>query len=215
MVKQTVDAFGRIDILVNNAAMFATVPMSRLPFDQLSPEEWDKLMNVNLKGIWLAARAVAPVMRAAKYGKIINISSGTAFKGAPFLMRTVAGRTEQRRHSRKYAEGELPPDRSFYFRGPRQKLNLRAQNLILFLQLADGVDDETWTYHLRQGDYSRWFRERIKDDELAEAAERVEKMADVTPAESRRLIREAVEQNYTAPAPAPLPVPGTDAEPKA
>jgi 3-oxoacyl-[acyl-carrier protein] reductase len=81
MVKQIVDAFGRIDILVNNAAMFATVPMSRLPFDQLSPEEWDKLMNINLKGIWLAARAVAPVMRAAKYGKIINISSGTAFKG--------------------------------------------------------------------------------------------------------------------------------------
>jgi 3-oxoacyl-[acyl-carrier protein] reductase len=81
MVNQTVEAFGRIDILVNNAAMFATVPMSRLPFDQLSPEEWDKLMNVNLKGMWLATRAVAPVMRAAKYGKIINISSGSAFKG--------------------------------------------------------------------------------------------------------------------------------------
>jgi 3-oxoacyl-[acyl-carrier protein] reductase len=81
MVEKTVGTFGRIDILVNNAAMFATVPMSRLPFDQLSPEEWDKLMSVNLKGIWLAARAVAPVMREAKYGKIINISSGSAFKG--------------------------------------------------------------------------------------------------------------------------------------
>jgi hydroxymethylpyrimidine pyrophosphatase-like HAD family hydrolase len=134
---------------------------------------------------------------------------------APYRLHVAPGKTERRRHSRKYAEGELPPDRSFYFRGPQEKLNLRAQNLILFVQMADGVDDETWTYHLHQGDYSRWFREMIKDDELAEASERVEKMADVTPAESRRLIREAVEQNYTAPAPPPLPVPGTDAEAKA
>ena len=51
---------------------------------------------------------------------------------------------------RKYAEGELPPDRSFYFRGPDGKLNLRAQNLALFLQIADGVDDETWLHHLGQ-----------------------------------------------------------------
>jgi HAD superfamily hydrolase (TIGR01484 family) len=134
---------------------------------------------------------------------------------APCRLHVAPGKTERRRHGRKYAEGELPPDRSFYFRGPQAKLNLRAQNLILFLQMADGIDDETWTYHLRQGDYSRWFRDMIKDDELAGAAERVEKMSDVTPAESRRLIREAVEHNYTAPASPPLPVPGTDAGPKA
>jgi 3-oxoacyl-[acyl-carrier protein] reductase len=81
MVKDTMAAFGRIDILVNNAAMFSVVPMSRLPFDKLTPAEWDKMMTVNLKGVWLVCRAVTPVMRAAKYGKIINISSGTAFKG--------------------------------------------------------------------------------------------------------------------------------------
>jgi hypothetical protein len=125
------------------------------------------------------------------------------------------GKTERRRHSRKYAEGELPPERSFYFRGPDGKLNLRAQNLILFLQLADGVDDETWAFHLRQGDYSRWFRDMIKDNELAAAAERIEAMSGLEPSESRRLIREAVEQKYTAPAPPPLPMPGTDAEPPA
>jgi hypothetical protein len=133
----------------------------------------------------------------------------------PFRLQVAPGKTERRRHSRKYAEGELPPDRSFYFRGPEGKLNLRAQNLLLFLQLAAGLDDETWTYHLRQGDYSRWFREAIKDDELAEAAGRVEEVSGITPEESRHLIREAVEQKYTAPAPQPLPVPGTDAEPKA
>jgi hypothetical protein len=77
------------------------------------------------------------------------------------------------------------------------------------------VDDETWTYHLRQGDYSRWFRERIKDEGLAAEAERVEKTSGLKPDESRRQIRAAVEKEYTAPAPPPLPMPGTDTESKA
>ncbi len=81
MVKKTMEAFGRIDILINNAAVFATIPISRLPFDEISVDEWDRLMAVNLKGAWLAVRAVAPVMKAQEYGKIINIASGTAFKG--------------------------------------------------------------------------------------------------------------------------------------
>ncbi|HRK96275.1 MAG TPA: HAD family hydrolase, partial [Rhodospirillales bacterium] len=74
---------------------------------------------------------------------------------------------ERRRHIRKYAEGQLGEDKSFYFRGPEDRLKLRAQNLSVFMQLAEGVDDETWLHHLRQGDYSRWFREAIKDQDLA------------------------------------------------
>jgi HAD superfamily hydrolase (TIGR01484 family) len=112
------------------------------------------------------------------------------------------------RHRRKYAEGQLPPDRSFYFRGPQLKMNLRAQNLMLFLQIGDGVDDETWQYHLRQGDFSRWFRECIKDENLAIAAEQLESLTNATPQESRALIRAAVEQDYTVPASLPLPVAG-------
>ncbi|HUQ73707.1 MAG TPA: 3-oxoacyl-ACP reductase family protein [Burkholderiales bacterium] len=81
MARRTVERFGRIDILVNNAAIFATVPMSRAPFDQVDPEEWDRMMAVNLRGTWLACRAVVPHMRKQRYGKIINISSGTALKG--------------------------------------------------------------------------------------------------------------------------------------
>ena len=81
MVDATLSRYGRIDILVNNAAMFATVPMSRSLFDSIEPEEWDRMMQVNLKGTWLACRAVVPAMRAQGSGKIINISSGTAFKG--------------------------------------------------------------------------------------------------------------------------------------
>lgn len=76
------DSFGRIDVLVNNAALFATVPMSRAPFDQIEIEEWDRMMAINLRGPWLASRAVFPVMRDQHYGKIINISSATALKGS-------------------------------------------------------------------------------------------------------------------------------------
>lgn len=79
MARATVEAFGRIDILINNAAIFATIPMSRLPFDQIEPEEWDRMMAVNLRGPWFACRAVAPTMRKQRYGKIINISSSTIF----------------------------------------------------------------------------------------------------------------------------------------
>src|SRR5581483_1096967 len=85
---------------------------------------------------------------------------------APIKMRVAPCRSDRRRHRRKYAEGELAPERSFYFQGPQGKLNLRAQNLILFLQLADGVDDETWLYHLHAHDYSKWMREYIKNAEL-------------------------------------------------
>jgi len=80
-VGKIVDAFGTIDILLNNAAMFSVVPMSRVGFDALSIEEWDAMMTTNVKGPWLMSRAVAPIMRKNQSGKIINISSGTAFKG--------------------------------------------------------------------------------------------------------------------------------------
>jgi len=131
--------------------------------------------------------------------------------GTPVRLRIAAGKTERRRHTRKYAEGELPPDRSFYFTGPEGKMKLRAQNLFLFAQLAEGIDDDTWLHHLKAGDYSRWFRERIKDDALAADAERVERMEGLDAAESRKLIRQAIERYYTLPASSPLPIPGTDA----
>ena len=113
--------------------------------------------------------------------------------------RLIESKAARERHRRKYARGELGEDISFYFRGPAKKLNLRAHNLILFLQIADGVDDETWLYHLQCGDYSRWFRKAIKDDALAADAEKVERQ-DHDPRSSREKIRAAIEQRYTAPA---------------
>lgn len=117
--------------------------------------------------------------------------------GPAFRFRSIPPEGERRRHVRKYADGELGPDKSFYFRGPEDRLNLRAQNLSLFLQVADGVDDETWLHHLRRGDYSRWFRDAIKSADLAEETAGVEGRADLSPRLSRELIREAVEKRFT------------------
>jgi HAD superfamily hydrolase (TIGR01484 family) len=116
---------------------------------------------------------------------------------APFRVKVEPGHTERRRHSRKYAEGELPRDRSFYFRGPQGKLNLRAHNLVLFLEMARGVDEETWLHHLRRGDYSQWFREAIKDPGLGEEAEQVERNCSLSAAQSRQRIEDAVGRRYT------------------
>lgn len=109
-------------------------------------------------------------------------------------------RAERQRHRRKYAEGELPPERSFYFRGPDGKLNLRAQNLIMFRQLADGIDDETWLHHLRQGDYSRWMKTAIKDPFLAEIVQEVEDMPELSAHDSRLRVATAIQERYTLPA---------------
>ncbi|HEX7216988.1 MAG TPA: phosphoglycolate phosphatase, partial [Methylomirabilota bacterium] len=119
---------------------------------------------------------------------------------APLAFRASAPRAERQRHVRKYAEGELGPDRSFYFRGPQDRLNLRAQNLGLFVQIAEGVDDETWLHHLRRGDYSRWFRDAIKNEDLAGEAATIEATADASAADSRARIRAAIDQRYTLPA---------------
>lgn len=118
----------------------------------------------------------------------------------PCKVRITPCEADHLRHRRKYAEGELPPNRSFFFRGPDNLLNLRAHNLILFMQMAEGVDEETWLHHLRQGDYSKWMSEGIKDPHLAEAVRRVEQEPSISAERSRQMIRSAIEGRYTVPA---------------
>jgi hydroxymethylpyrimidine pyrophosphatase-like HAD family hydrolase/GTPase SAR1 family protein len=104
-------------------------------------------------------------------------------------------RVQHRRHVRKYTEGELPPDRSFFFRGPTGALNLRAANLMRFVELADGVDEATWAHHLGRGEYSAWVRDMIKDPELATQVAALE-AAGGAPSASRRRVLEAIRARY-------------------
>ena len=142
----------------------------------------------------------------ARGRKVISSGAPTAGKvlvlraeDRSFLVTARRPKDKRQRHVRKYAEGDLGEDKSFYFRGPENALNLRAQNLATFLQLAAGVDDKTWLHHLREGAYSRWFRDAIKDQDLATEAAGVEK-AVISANDSRARIKELVERRYTAPA---------------
>jgi 3-oxoacyl-[acyl-carrier protein] reductase len=90
MAQAAVDAFGGIDILVNNAAMYAN--LTRKGFEQISTDEFDRVMAVNVKGIWLCTMAVAPSMRQRGGGRIVNIGSGSVFVGGNGLVHYVASK---------------------------------------------------------------------------------------------------------------------------
>jgi 3-oxoacyl-[acyl-carrier protein] reductase len=81
LVATTLSTFGRVDILVNNAAVFTELIRPRKAFDEIPIDEWDRVMAVNVRGTWLCAKAVAPHFKAQRSGVIINISSGTIFNG--------------------------------------------------------------------------------------------------------------------------------------
>ncbi|MBM2811951.1 MAG: putative short-chain dehydrogenase/reductase [Chloroflexi bacterium] len=83
MAQATIDRFGRIDGLVNNAAMFQRPAVMRAPFEDIPVDEWDRVMAVNVRGVFLCSRAVTPQMKRQGYGKIVNISSGTVYSGTP------------------------------------------------------------------------------------------------------------------------------------
>ena len=119
---------------------------------------------------------------------------------APVHFEIEPSKTARRRHIRKYAEGALPEERSFYFQGPDKKLNLRAQNLIVFTDLADGVDADTWLYHWKRGDVSGWLRRCVKDEELTDQVRALEKKVPDDADASRKAVRELIERKYTLPA---------------
>jgi NAD(P)-dependent dehydrogenase (short-subunit alcohol dehydrogenase family) len=89
-VAETTNAFDTIHILVNNAAIFSSLPLT--PMTEITSADWDKVMTVNVRGSFECVRAVLPVMRSQKYGKIINIASGTVFRGVPLLLHYVSSK---------------------------------------------------------------------------------------------------------------------------
>jgi NAD(P)-dependent dehydrogenase (short-subunit alcohol dehydrogenase family) len=90
MVAEALERNGRIDILVNNAGLYASLEMR--PFTEIPLEEWNRVMEVNVASMFLTCRAVVPVMREQGGGKIVNISSGTPFRGVPFLLHYVTSK---------------------------------------------------------------------------------------------------------------------------
>ncbi len=145
-----------------------------------------------------AVRGKAPALGKATLapGEVALWRRGSRTR--PAIVKVKPAEAERRRHRRKYAVGEIPEHEHFYFVGPRGEMALRAQNLMIFMQIADGVDDETWDWHLKRGDYTNWFRHVIKDDELADTADTVRE-AGLSPTRSRARIRAEIEERYTLP----------------
>jgi 3-oxoacyl-[acyl-carrier protein] reductase len=109
MAQRALDTYGQIDGLVNNAAIFATIPISRVGFQEIDEEEWDRVLDVNVKGVWNCCRAIVPAMQERKQGSIVNISSGTVLNGSAGRIHYVASKAAVMGFSRVLAR-ELGPD---------------------------------------------------------------------------------------------------------
>ena len=92
MARLTMERFGRIDGIINNAAIYQRPAVTRGPFEEIPVEEWDRLMGVNLRGVFLCCRAVVPHMKVQGSGKIVNISSGTVFNGSTQMLHYVTSK---------------------------------------------------------------------------------------------------------------------------
>jgi len=203
------------------------MPSSGQPTDQTLPEQLEGVLLVSVTPALLAKSLLRGIDTVVMLGDkprqmlheftqanklpmieppVETLDTGDALlwsrssNAPPLLLKLEPGKTERRRHLRKYAEGELPENRSFFFRGPEGKLKLRAANLIAFMDLGDGVDDDTWLFHLRRHDVSQWLREAIKDDELADKVAAVEAGNAQDANASRKQVRELIEAVYTLPA---------------
>ena len=90
MADQVMKTFGRIDILVNNAAVFSSLELR--PFEEIPPEEFRRVMDVNVMGVWLCCRTCVPHMRRGGYGRIVNLASGAPLKGVPLFLHYISSK---------------------------------------------------------------------------------------------------------------------------
>jgi energy-coupling factor transporter ATP-binding protein EcfA2 len=190
------------------------------------PEELSNLMLITVHPRHVSAAALKkintvmvvgrePKMALDEFAEAVNVPApeaptGDLPRGEALLwqmgekqvtrLKSEAPRSEHHRHRRKYAEGQLEKEREFHFRGPGDKMDLRVQNLKTFVQIAEGIDAETWLFHLKRTDYSKWIREALKDPDLANEIELAEKDEALSERASRNRIKDAILQKYTAPA---------------
>jgi phosphoglycolate phosphatase (TIGR01487 family) len=132
--------------------------------------------------------------------KIPELQAGEASvwdisRKTPYVIRYKLPDQLQQRHKRKYAVGDMT-DNSFVFTGPENKLQLVANNLMMFAHLARGIDDDTWLYHLKKKDYRKWASEYVHDESLVAAIQLAEERYPDAQA-SRKIILEHIEENYT------------------
>ena len=121
----------------------------------------------------------------------------TSLKQQPQIITTNKPKQLNRRHIKKYATGFMDYN-SFYFTGAKHKLNLKAYNVMVFSQLAEGIDDETWIYHLKRNDYSRWFRNSLHDNDMADMTQKIEN-SDGDVLTSKAEILKLIRKRYTEP----------------
>ena len=152
LARQVVERFGRIDALVNNAAVYSTIV--KKPFEEISDDEWDRVLAVNVKGAWLCARAVAPAMRRQGRGKIVNVSSTTVPTAPPGFAHYVASKAAIVGLTRALARelgadgicvNTLTPDyiafdRDYDNRQPEMAATLAAQRIFAREQTPEDMD---------------------------------------------------------------------------
>lgn len=114
----------------------------------------------------------------------------------PIWFSRMVPKSEAQRHRHSHFDGQMDPEYRFVFRGPEGKLQLSVQNLKIFMQNAEGLDDETWQYHLQRHDYSKWFRDVIKDEELADCTQAIESDATLSPQESRQAVFAQIRERF-------------------
>ncbi len=115
-----------------------------------------------------------------------------------FSFHRLQAKERGQRHRHSLLEGDMDEHLQFVFRGPECKLQLKASNLRRYIELAEGLDDDTWLFHLRRNDYSKWFKDVIKDDELAHHTEHIEQNDNHDAKSSREKIIQLIKERFDA-----------------
>lgn len=147
MAAETAKAFGRIDILVNNAAIFSSLELRA--FESIPVDEFRKVMEVNIMGVWLCCRACAPHMRKGGYGRIINLASGAPIKGVPLFLHYISSKGAVIAMTRGLAR-ELGKD------------GITVNSLAPGFTLSENVAKQA--AHVRQGEVTRMTRAIQRDE---------------------------------------------------